>query len=195
MKAVEPNRNVLARSCLLALGFLFLALAVVGAFLPVLPTTPFLLVAAACFARSSPAFHRRLLANRVFGPYLVQWQHDHSVPREAKRKAYEVLDLGIQTGKIAFDQSGRRAAFAVPEGAARSARGRGLPVLDETGSRELSGIFVLDRERRRISRVRGSEDASRLAFPDFVGGDSIIFLLSGLPDGEPSRFRLVCCIR
>ena len=107
----------------------------------------------------------------------------------------EVLGLGIQTGKIAFDQSGRRAAFAVPEGAAPSARGRGLLVLDETESQERSGIFVLDRERRRISRVRGSEDASRLAFPDFVGGDSIIFLLSGLPDGEPSRFRLVCCIR
>ena len=107
----------------------------------------------------------------------------------------EVLDLGIQTGKIAFDQSGRRAAFAVPEGAVPNAPGRGLPGLDVTASRELSGIFVLDRERRRISRVRGSEDASRLAFPDFVGGDSIIFLLSGLRDGEPSRFRLVCCIR
>ena len=107
----------------------------------------------------------------------------------------EVLDLGIQTGKIAFDQSGRRAAFAVPQGAAPNARGRGLPVLGQTESGELSGIFVLDRERGRISRVRGSEDASRLAFPDFVGGDSIIFLLSGLPDGGPSRFRLVCCIR
>ena len=107
----------------------------------------------------------------------------------------EVLDLGIQTGKIAFDQSGRRAAFAVPRGAAPNAPGRGLPGLDVTGSGELSGIFVLDREGRRISRVQGSEDASRLAFPDFVGADSIIFLLPRLGDGEPSRFRLVCCIR
>lgn len=62
-----------------------------GAFLPVLPSTPFLLLAAACFAKSSPTFHRRLLANRVFGPYLQQWQHDHTVPREAKRKAYGLV--------------------------------------------------------------------------------------------------------
>ena len=68
-------------------------------------------------------------------------------------------------------------------------------VREDVASGELSGIFVLDRDRRRISRVRGSEDASRLAFPDFVGADSIIFLLPGRPGGEPSRFRLVCCIR
>jgi hypothetical protein len=82
-----------ARWCLLALGLAFTALAAVGAFLPVLPTTPFLLLAAACFARSSPAFHRRLLANRVFGSYIAQWQHDHTVPREAKRKAYGLVVL------------------------------------------------------------------------------------------------------
>jgi len=76
-------KNGLARWCLLVLGLAFTALAAVGAFLPVLPTTPFLLLAAACFARSSPTFHRCLLANRIFGPYVAQWQHDHTVPREA----------------------------------------------------------------------------------------------------------------
>lgn len=76
------------RWLLFVLGLLFMALASVGVFLPVLPTTPFLLLAAACLMRSSPAFYRRLLANRVFGPYISQWQHDHTVPREAKRKAY-----------------------------------------------------------------------------------------------------------
>ena len=89
----SPVKNGLARWCLLALGFAFTALAAVGAFLPVLPTTPFLLLAAACFARSSPAIHQRLLANRVFGPYVAQWQHDHTVPRAAKRKAYGLVVL------------------------------------------------------------------------------------------------------
>ena len=81
----------LARWCLLVLGLLFTALGAAGAFLPVLPTTPFLLLASACFVRSSPAFHRRLLANRLFGPYIAQWQHDRTVPREAKRKAYGLV--------------------------------------------------------------------------------------------------------
>ena len=79
------------RSFLLVVGSLLTALAAVGAFLPVLPTTPFLLLAAACFARSSPAFHRRLLANRVFGPHIAQWQHDHTVPPDAKLKAYGLV--------------------------------------------------------------------------------------------------------
>ena len=89
----SPVKNGLVRSCLLALGLSFTGLATLGAFLPVLPTTPFLLLAGACFARSSPAFHKRLLANRVFGPYVAQWQHDHTVPRDAKRKAYGLVVL------------------------------------------------------------------------------------------------------
>ena len=88
-----PVHTGMARWCLLVLGVLLTGLAAVGAFLPVLPTTPFLLLAAACFMRSSPAFHRRLLANRMFGPYLAQWQHDHTVPRDAKRKAYGLVAL------------------------------------------------------------------------------------------------------
>lgn len=80
-----------ARWCLLVLGLLFMALGTVGAFLPVLPTTPFLLLALACFQRSSPTFYRRLLRNRLFGSYVTQWEHDRTVPREAKRKAYGLV--------------------------------------------------------------------------------------------------------
>jgi hypothetical protein len=81
------------RWLLLSAGVLCTALGAAGAFLPLLPTTPFLLLAAACFVRSSPALHRRLLANRIFGPYLAQWQRDHTVPRDAKRKAYGLVVL------------------------------------------------------------------------------------------------------
>ena len=80
-----------ARWCLLLLGLLFTALGALGVFLPVLPTTPFILLAAACFVRSSPAFHQRLLSNRVFGPLIAQWQHDRTVPRETKRRAHGIV--------------------------------------------------------------------------------------------------------
>jgi uncharacterized membrane protein YbaN (DUF454 family) len=79
------------RWVLIALGVVFTGLAAAGAVLPLLPTTPFLLLALACFARSSPALHRRLLANRIFGPFLTQWQKDRSVTRGTKLKAYAVV--------------------------------------------------------------------------------------------------------
>ena len=102
----EPTvRNPLVRGLLLCLGLFFSTLALVGAFLPVLPTTPFLLVAAACFARSSPAFHKRLLANRAFGPYIAQWQREHTVPREAKLKAYGLLAVSFSTSVYLLEET------------------------------------------------------------------------------------------
>ena len=94
--AREPATGA-KRWFLLGAGTLSTGLALFGAFLPILPTTPFLLLAMACFVRSSPELNRRLLANRAFGPYLAQWQHDHTVPRSAKRKAYGlvVVSLGL----------------------------------------------------------------------------------------------------
>ena len=66
------------------LGLFFVALAVLGAALPVLPTTPFLILAASCFAKSSPRLHKKLLDNRVFGPLIRDW-HDHrSIPKKGK---------------------------------------------------------------------------------------------------------------
>ena len=83
------------RWLLVAAGVACTTLAALGAFLPVLPTTPFLLLAGACFARSSPRLRQRLLDNRFFGPYLAQWQHDRTIPREAKRKAYGLAVLSF----------------------------------------------------------------------------------------------------
>ena len=65
-------------------GLFFVALAFIGAFLPLLPTTPFLLVAAACFAKSSPRMHKMLLANKVFGPMIYHWEQSRSIPKRAK---------------------------------------------------------------------------------------------------------------
>ena len=72
------------RPILIAFGLLCVGLAVVGMFLPVLPTTPLLLLALACFARSSDRLHGWLLSHRVFGPVIKHWHETRSMPRSAK---------------------------------------------------------------------------------------------------------------
>ena len=76
---------------MLSFGVLFTGIATLGAFLPVLPTTPFLILAMAAFARSSPALQKKLLDAPIFGAYLRQWNEDRSIPREAKWKAYGLI--------------------------------------------------------------------------------------------------------
>jgi len=79
-----------------ALGFLFLGLAFVGVFLPLLPTTPFVLLAAACFAKSSERWYRWLLSNRTFGPIIKNWQEEQCISCHVRRIA--VLSLLIFGG-------------------------------------------------------------------------------------------------
>lgn len=73
------------RPLFIGLGFAFVGLGALGLVLPVLPTTPFLLLAAACFARSSERWHAWLLQNRVFGPIIHNWETKRCIPRRAKR--------------------------------------------------------------------------------------------------------------
>ena len=90
------------RLTLIALGSGFVGLAALGAFLPVLPTTPFLILAAACYARASTRFYSRLLNNPMFGPTLRAWRRDRSIPRRAKHTAIGliVLTFGISVGFV-----------------------------------------------------------------------------------------------
>jgi len=69
---------------LIFLGFLCVGLATLGVVLPGLPTTPFLLLAAACFARSSERFYGWLLGNPVFGPMIRDWRETRSMSRRSK---------------------------------------------------------------------------------------------------------------
>ena len=69
------------------LGFVFLALALIGVFLPLLPTTPFVLLAAGCFAQSSERMHRWILANPTFGPTVRDWEQKRCVTRRVKAVA------------------------------------------------------------------------------------------------------------
>ncbi|MEM0910254.1 MAG: YbaN family protein [Pseudomonadota bacterium] len=73
-----------SKSIYLAAGFLATFLAVIGIALPLLPTTPFAIVAAFCFSKSSPRFHRMLLNNRFLGPTLKAWEEQGSISLKAK---------------------------------------------------------------------------------------------------------------
>ncbi len=84
------------------LGSLFVGLAALGVVLPLLPTTPFLLVAAACYARSSKRFYDWLLANRVFGPTIRQWQENRSVALRTKVVAIALLVVTLGSSVVFF---------------------------------------------------------------------------------------------
>ncbi|MDF7798361.1 YbaN family protein [Pontiellaceae bacterium B1224] len=68
----------------LTAGVLFTALAAVGVIVPLLPTTPLLLLAAGCFARSSEKCHRWLTEHKVFGPIIRNWHENQCIPKKAK---------------------------------------------------------------------------------------------------------------
>ena len=78
-------------------GVLFVAVGTIGVILPLLPTTPFLLLAAYCFARSSPKLHDWLLNHRSFGPLISNWDRYGSIDRRSKCIAMIVIlmTLGI----------------------------------------------------------------------------------------------------
>jgi uncharacterized membrane protein YbaN (DUF454 family) len=74
----------LKRYLLISLGTICLAIGIVGIFTPVLPTTPFLLLAAACYLRGSQRFHRWLMNNRVFGSYIRNYTEGRRIPTRVK---------------------------------------------------------------------------------------------------------------
>ncbi len=76
---------------LICFGSLFTGLGVLGIFLPLLPTTPFLLLAAACYARSSEKCHNWLMNHKWFGPYLNSFKPGQGMPMRAKVTTLVVL--------------------------------------------------------------------------------------------------------
>jgi uncharacterized membrane protein YbaN (DUF454 family) len=85
------------RGVWLGIGLLFLALGELGVVLPVLPTTPFLLVAAACFARGSPRLHGWLRTHPLFGPPIRDWQDHGAIRPRAKALAVTMMTLVLLT--------------------------------------------------------------------------------------------------
>jgi len=81
-------------------GLICVGLAVLDIFLPVLPTTPLLLLALACFAKSSEKLHNWLLTNKTFGPFIRQWHETRSMSRKAK--VYAIISIIVAGGISIF---------------------------------------------------------------------------------------------
>jgi hypothetical protein len=90
------------RAVLVAAGFVSVALGIAGLVLPVLPTTPFMLLAAACFARSSPRFHRWLLQHRTFGPIVAEWEAHRAIAWKTKLWAIALMSGTLAASVIFF---------------------------------------------------------------------------------------------
>lgn len=76
-------------------GLAFVAIGTVGAFLPLLPTVPFLLLAAFCFAKGNPAWEQRLLDHPKYGPALRQWRERRAISRRAKKAALVAMAISV----------------------------------------------------------------------------------------------------
>ena len=90
------------RALLIAVGSISLALGVVGIFLPLLPTTPLLLLAAYCYSCSSERLHTWLLTNRWFGEYIRNYQEGKGVPMKVKAGTLALLWITITTSAVFF---------------------------------------------------------------------------------------------
>ena len=85
----------LKKKIYIAVGFLALGLGIVGAFLPVMPTVPFLLVALFCFERSSKKYHDMILNNKYFGKVLRDYYEGRGLTTSVKIKAILFLTCGM----------------------------------------------------------------------------------------------------
>jgi uncharacterized membrane protein YbaN (DUF454 family) len=92
----RPTTDPVKSFLYVAGGWLCVGLAVVGAVLPLVPTTPFLLLASWCFFRGSPRIHAWLHRSKWFGPTLDDWQHYHGIRRGSKRRTI-LLVLAVVT--------------------------------------------------------------------------------------------------
>ena len=92
---IPQSRHRSVRYALLAIGWLSVLLGVIGIFVPVLPTTPFLLLAAACFVRSSRRFYLWLVNHRHLGPWIRDYLEGNGIPLKGK-----VYAIGLMWASI-----------------------------------------------------------------------------------------------
>lgn len=84
-------------------GGLALLLGAIGIVLPLLPTVPFVILAAFCFARGNPAWEARLIAHPLFGPHIRAWRKQGSISRRGKTMALVAFSLSAAVALIGLD--------------------------------------------------------------------------------------------
>ena len=89
-------RSTAKRRLLIGAGTLSTGLGIIGVFVPILPTTPFLLLAAACYMRSSKRFYQWLINNRIFGTYVRYYIEGKGLP--IRIKLFTILLLWLAIG-------------------------------------------------------------------------------------------------
>lgn len=83
-------------------GAVFVVLGIIGLFLPVVPTSPFLLVAAACYARSSDTLYNKLLSNPMFGHIIREWRESGTIPKQAKWASILLITVSFSVSIALF---------------------------------------------------------------------------------------------
>ena len=101
------------KALLITAGVFSLVLGGIGVFLPLLPTTPFVLLAAGCFAGSSPVMHRRLCRSRFFGEYIENYRTNAGVSKSVKIRAILFLWAGLGLSAAAVHKPLVRIILAV----------------------------------------------------------------------------------
>jgi hypothetical protein len=99
---VHLVKNPVLRWLLVAFGTIFLGLGILGIVLPILPTTPFLLLTAGCYAYGSEKFYIALMDNRWFGPYIRDWRDKKGIPMKTKLWVIGVLVVTMGISIIFF---------------------------------------------------------------------------------------------
>jgi hypothetical protein len=83
------------RLVLMVIGTVSLGIGVVGIFVPVLPTTPFLLLAAACYARASTRLYGWLISRPALGPVIIEWRRSRSLSPGVRKRAMVLVALAF----------------------------------------------------------------------------------------------------
>lgn len=95
-------KNILVRKLLIIAGTFFVVIGIIGIFLPILPTTPFLLLAAWCYARSSEKFYNWLINNKWFRKYIKNYREGKGVPVKVKVVSISFLWITILISTLFF---------------------------------------------------------------------------------------------